>query len=70
MVRVACCSCALGGHGRGGGPSYAHSQHKCSRHYHQRSYARRHHHDNTGKYVAIGVGALMLGIIAAEASRR
>ncbi len=33
-------------------------------------YAHRRHHDNTGKYIALGVGALMLGIIASEASRR
>ena len=26
--------------------------------------------DNTGKYIAIGAAALMLGIIASEASRR
>ena len=26
--------------------------------------------DNTGKYIALGVGALMLGIIASEAGRR
>jgi hypothetical protein len=31
---------------------------------------RRHKRDNTGKYIALGVGALMLGIIASEASRR
>lgn len=33
-----------------------------------RYYARRK--DHTGKYVAIGAAALMLGIIASEASRR
>ncbi len=33
-------------------------------------YAHRRHHDNTGKYIALGVGALMLGIIASEAGRR
>lgn len=36
-----------------------------------RYYARhRGHRDHTGKYIALGVGALMLGIIASEASRR
>lgn len=35
-----------------------------------RYYARNHRRDNTGKYVAIGAAALMLGIIASEASRR
>ena len=33
-----------------------------------RYYARKKH--NTGKYIAIGAAALMLGIIASEASRR
>jgi Ni/Co efflux regulator RcnB len=37
----------------------------------RRHYAhRRHRRDNTGKYIALGVGALMLGIIASEAARR
>jgi hypothetical protein len=35
--------------------------------YYARNYRKR---DNTGKYVAIGAAALMLGIIASEASRR
>jgi hypothetical protein len=35
--------------------------------YYARHYGRR---DHTGKYVAIGAAALMLGIIASEASRR
>jgi len=30
---------------------------------------RRHKHHDTGKYIALGVGALMLGIIASEAGR-
>jgi hypothetical protein len=30
----------------------------------------RHRHNDNGKYIALGVGALMLGIIAAEASHR
>ncbi len=34
-----------------------------------RYYARHRHHDNTGKYIALGVGALMLGILASEAGR-
>jgi hypothetical protein len=34
-----------------------------------RYYARKKH-NNTGKYIAIGAAALMLGIIASEASRR
>lgn len=33
-------------------------------------YYGRKKHNNTGKYVAIGAAALMLGIIASEASRR
>jgi hypothetical protein len=36
-----------------------------------RYYARHHKkRNNTGKYIAIGAAALMLGIIASEASRR
>jgi len=30
---------------------------------------RRHMHHDTGKYIALGGGALMLGIIASEAGR-
>ena len=33
------------------------------------AYGGHRHHDN-GKYIALGVGALMLGIIASEASHR
>ncbi len=29
---------------------------------------RRHKHHNTGKYIALGIGALMLGIMASEAA--
>jgi hypothetical protein len=36
--------------------------------YYARHYKRKR--DNTGKYIAIGAAALMLGIIASEASRR
>ena len=35
-----------------------------------RYYGRHKKKNNTGKYVAIGAAALMLGIIASEASRR
>ena len=35
-----------------------------------RYYARHYKKNNTGKYIAIGAAALMLGIIASEASRR
>jgi Ni/Co efflux regulator RcnB len=57
----------------GGDRSYARSErrdgdrHDDGGHY---RYAHRRHHDNTGKYIALGVGALMLGIIASEAGRR
>jgi hypothetical protein len=37
--------------------------------YDRYAYGRHRHHDN-GKYIALGVGALMLGIIASEASHR
>ena len=30
---------------------------------------RRHKHHDTGKYIALGIGALMLGIMASEAGR-
>lgn len=40
------------------------------RHHRDRYHARHRRHDNTGKYIALGVGALMLGIIASEASHR
>jgi hypothetical protein len=30
---------------------------------------RRHRHHDTGKYIALGIGALMLGIMASEAGR-
>jgi hypothetical protein len=36
--------------------------------YYARHYKKKR--DNTGKYIAIGAAALMLGIIASEASRR
>ena len=32
-------------------------------------YAYRHKHHDTGKYIALGIGALMLGIMASEAGR-
>jgi hypothetical protein len=32
------------------------------------AYRRHKHHDN-GKYIALGIGALLLGIMASEASR-
>lgn len=35
-----------------------------------RYYAHHKKKNNTGKYIAIGAAALMLGIIASEASRR
>ena len=53
-----------GGHRDGG---YAHNDRGGDRH---DFYAyRRHKHHDTGKYIALGVGALMLGIIASEAGR-
>jgi hypothetical protein len=58
--------------GRGGGDyAYARSERRDwdggHRRYHR--YGHRHRHDHTGKYIALGVGALMLGIIASEAAR-
>jgi hypothetical protein len=56
---------------RGGDYAYARSERRdWNRGGHRRHYAhRRHRRDNTGKYIALGVGALMLGIIASEAAR-
>lgn len=36
----------------------------------RRRYVVRKKKDNTGKYIALGVGALMLGVILSEAGRR
>jgi len=60
--------------GRRGGPDYAYARSERRDwqrgHRGRHRYAhRRHRHDNTGKYIALGVGALMLGIIASEAAR-
>ncbi|MBI1648429.1 hypothetical protein [Hyphomicrobium sulfonivorans] len=64
-----------GGYGGGkhyshGGPGYGHGHYNRGRgygHNHHRHYRKK---DNTGKYIAIGAAALMLGVIASEASRR
>ncbi len=62
--------------GRRGGPDYAYSERhdwkgRGYRHNRHRRHGHRHHRhrDNTGKYIALGMGALMLGIIASEAAR-
>jgi hypothetical protein len=58
-----------------GGNGYNYQRHDYDRRdfdrgrYDREVYRRHKHHDNTGKYVALGLGALMLGIIASEASR-
>jgi len=62
--------------GRRGGPAYAYSnpqrewRHEDRRHDRYGYRHHRRHHDNTGKYIALGFGALMLGIIASEAAHR
>lgn len=59
--------------GRRGGDHHASRNHggKWGNKGRHRHYAhRRHRRDNTGKYVALGVGALMLGVVLSEASRR
>jgi hypothetical protein len=58
--------------GRRGGPDYAYSDRNDWKGGHRRHnrYGHRRHRDNTGKYIALGVGALVLGIIASEAARR
>ncbi len=58
--------------GRRGGPDYAYarSERRDWNGGQRHRYAHgRHRHDDTGKYIALGVGALMLGIIASEAAR-
>ena len=60
-----------------GGPNYTHTRAEKRNWNHgwrgnrdRHRYAdRRYQHDNTGKYIALGVGALMLGIIASDAAR-
>lgn len=59
-----------GKHYSHGGPGYGHGHYNRGRgygHNHHRHYRKK---DNTGKYIAIGAAALMLGVIASEASRR
>jgi len=63
-----------GGHGyhdsyRDGGRGYHDSHRGGYRGGRDRYYAHKKK-NNTGKYIAIGAAALMLGIIASEASRR
>jgi len=64
------------GHGHGYGYGYGHGHHYDHgydgyRGGRDRYYARHYRKkNNTGKYVAIGAAALMLGIIASEAGRR
>ena len=58
-------------HGHRYGNHNNHGYHGGYRGGRDRYYARHHHRkNNTGKYVAIGAAALMLGIIASEAARR
>lgn len=65
-----------GDYGRGYGRGYEHHHdgYRGDRGYRggRDEYYGRHYRkkDHTGKYVAIGAAALMLGIIASEASRR
>jgi hypothetical protein len=74
LVPMATAASAEGWQG-GRGRDYGYSQ--------RGDYGRGHHdgyrgerygyhrrHNDTGKYIAIGLGALMLGIIASEAGRR
>lgn len=45
-----------------------HRKHRYHRH-HARPYYYKRKKDRTGKYIALGIGALMLGIIASQAGR-
>ncbi len=59
---------AGGGYRNGGHGHYDDRGYRGGRdRYYARGYKKR---NNTGKYIAIGAAALMLGIIASEASRR
>lgn len=53
--------------GYGGQRGYQGKHYGGRNRYYARNYRKK---NNTGKYVAIGAAALMLGIIASEASRR
>jgi hypothetical protein len=63
--------------GRGGGPDYAYARSgrrdwdgDRGDHGRRHRYGYRHHkRDNAGKYIALGIGALVLGILASEAAR-
>jgi len=77
LVPMTTAASAEGWHkgGRGGGNVYARSERRDWNSGHRNGWRhryghRRHRHDNTGKYIALGLGALMLGIIASEAGRR
>jgi Spy/CpxP family protein refolding chaperone len=69
---MATTACAEGWRDGGRDHSYARSERRDwdrgGRDHWRYRYAHRRHHDNTGKYIALGVGALMLGIIASEAA--
>lgn len=75
LVPMTTAASAEGWHGRRGGPDYGYersNRHDFDRDRHDygpRYGHRRHRHKDTGKYIAIGLGALMLGIIASEAAR-
>jgi len=62
-------SASAGGY-YGGGHRHGYHGYNGYRGGRDRYYARHYRRDHTGKYVAIGAAALMLGIIASEASRR
>jgi len=59
------------GHGHGYSQHHNHGYYGGYRGGRDRYYARNYRKkNNTGKYIAIGAAALMLGIIASEAGRR
>jgi hypothetical protein len=63
--------------GRGGGSDYTYARSERrdwdgdrGDHGRRHRYGYRHHkRDNAGKYIALGIGALVLGILASEAAR-
>jgi len=72
LVPMTTAASAEGWHkgGRGGDRTFARSERRDWDGGRRHRYAHRRHRDHTGKYIALGLGALMLGIIASEAGRR
>lgn len=68
-VPLATSASADSGRGRHFGAPHA-GRHWHSGDHHRFAYKHHHKHDKTGRIIALGLGALMLGIIASQAGRR